>query len=287
MKMVSLRFDGVSYWAQVDGGPEFLVGQRVSYQGRKGLSNLKGTPAQRYDPRRHLADHSAVWLYFLAPTAAAEGGLFHTLNTYDRAAFTFGFLQYAAHVPDGDFVVYLRALLALPGAADYFPDLVLLDGRVHRHADDGLRPLESAASTAPLMAWLNPSTAQVEDTEVIQAARFIHWVQNDPAHRALQVRSGVEHMQAAMRRYDAAYGLDGRPIEQCLLVADIRHQGRGSSSEIRLALQANQPVEALLNVGANQYPERIKTLRKALKMLAGEPSFAGQRWRSALKDFSA
>ena len=129
MKMVSLRFDGVRYWVQVDGGPAFLVGQRVSFQGRKGLSNLKGTPAQRYDPRRHLADRPAVWLYFLAPTDAAEGGLFHALNTYDRAAFTFGFLQYAAHVPDGDFVVYLRALLALPGAADHVPDLVLLDGR--------------------------------------------------------------------------------------------------------------------------------------------------------------
>ena len=45
------------------------------------------------------------------PTAIAEGALFHTLNTYDRAQFTFSFLQFAAHVLDGDFVAHLRALL--------------------------------------------------------------------------------------------------------------------------------------------------------------------------------
>jgi hypothetical protein len=104
------------------------------------------------------------------PTAMAEGGLYHTLNTYDRAHFTFSFLQYAAHVPNGDFVVYLRTLLKLPLASEYFPDLTLDAGRVCRITDSGVVALESDGSTTPLIDYLNPSLKEIEDTEVIQAA---------------------------------------------------------------------------------------------------------------------
>ena len=52
---------------------------------------------------------------FIHPTAMAEGGL-HA-STLTTAAPHFTFLQYAAHVPNGDFVRYFRTLLALPLAS--------------------------------------------------------------------------------------------------------------------------------------------------------------------------
>ena len=55
-------------------------------------------------------------------------------------------------------MTYFRAILGLPEAAAYFPNLALVSGRIHRTGDPGGPvPLESATSTAPLMKYLNPT----------------------------------------------------------------------------------------------------------------------------------
>lgn len=284
MKLVRFSLEpGNKYYATIDGS-RFFVGQRVSYEGNKGLMNVSGTAAQKYDRAAHRAQHG-FWADFLHPTAMAEGGLYHTLNTYDRARFTFTFLQYAAHVPDGDFVVYLRELLKLPLAAEYFPDLRLDGGRVCRLGDAGLAPLESAESTDGLMDYLNPSVREVEDTEVIQAAKFIHWAQNDPEHRRVQVDTGIAHFKAKMAGYAQRYGLDGKPDSVCLVVADIRHQGRAKSPEIFAALQGANPLEALLKIGEPQYHQRLVVLRQEIRKLTAEGTFGQKRYDLASGDF--
>ncbi len=106
-------------------------------------------------------------------------------------------------MPNGDFVAYLRALLQLPLAVEYFPDLEVQAGRICRITDAGSMPLETDTSTAGLIHYLNPSRTEVEDTEIIQAARFVHWVQTDPLHRNAQVALGVSHFKASMVRYAA------------------------------------------------------------------------------------
>ena len=101
------------------------------------------------DPAYSAVDHAALgtWAHLSEVTVAGEGLVRSTtLNTWDRAAFTFGFLQFAAHVPDGDFVQWFRAMLKHPEAADYFPALRLAGGRIA----DPSGPLESATSTAGL-----------------------------------------------------------------------------------------------------------------------------------------
>jgi hypothetical protein len=172
---------------------------RVSFSGGKGLMNITGTTAQRYDRSAFRSQHG-FWADFIHPTATVEGALFHALNTYDRAQFTFSFLQYAAHVPEGDFVAYLRALLRLPLAKEYFPDLRLENGRIVRLTDNGSVLLESGESTEGLLDYLNPSRQEIEDTEVIQSAKFIHWAQTDPEHRRVQVDIGVAHFKSKMDR---------------------------------------------------------------------------------------
>lgn len=285
MKIVSFSLEGGNkYFGRVDEGPKFLIGTRVTFDGKKGLMNVSGTAAQKYDRAAYRTQHG-FWADFLHPTSRAEGALFHTLNTYDRARFTFSFMQYAAHVPNGDFVKYFRALLQLPLASEYFPDLGLQNGRIVRITDDGVIALESDQSTEPLMKYLNPTALQIEDTEVIQSAKFIHWAQNDQEHRDLQVDLAVEHFRTKMVSYANKYGLDSRPETVCLVVADIRHQGRAKSPAIGAALASANPLEALLQIGEPKYHERLVTLRKEIKALTNDDTFGKRVYSIDARDF--
>lgn len=284
MKVVSFSLEnGNQYFGKID-GQRFFIGSRVSYLEGKGLQNLRGTSAQRYDREAYRPAYG-FWADFIHPTAWAEGALFHTLNTYDRARFTFSFLQFAAHVPNGDFVRYLRALLALPLAQEYFPDLALDGGRVCKVTDNGLVALESDASTSGLMDYLNPSLEQVEDTEIIQAAKFIHWAQNDPQHREVQLDVGIGLFKSQMLGYARQYRLDGAQDTVCLVVADIRHQGRAKSPVIVSALQQPKPLDALLKIGELEYRERIRTLKAEISRLTAEGTLGARRYSVEQADF--
>jgi len=286
MKLVNFSLEqGNKYFGKID-GTRFFIGSRVSFDGGKGLMNASGTSAQKYD-RAAFRPIFGFWADFIHPTAMAEGALYHTLNTYDRAHFTFSFLQFAAHVPNGDFVVYLRALLTLPLAQEYFPDLVLNNNRVSRVTDDGIVALESDTSTERLLDYLNPSLKEVEDTEVIQAARFVHWAQNDPAHRQTQIEVGIAHFKNKMSHYAIQYGLDGVNDAVCLVVADIRHQGRAKTPAIISALNTTKPLEALLSLGEPKYHERLAVLRREIKNLTTEGTLGTHKYSTTTNDFVA
>lgn len=286
MKVVNFSLEsGNRYYGKIDGN-RFLIGTRVSYEGLKGLMNVSGTAGQKYDRAAFRPAHG-FWADFIHPTAMVEGGLYHTLNTYDRARFTFTFLQYAAHVPNGDFVRYFRALLELPQAIEYFPDLRYNENRICRIVDDGLEPLESDTSTDPLMNYLNPTAQAVEDTEVIQAAKLIHWAQNDAEHRRVQIEVGIQHMKENLARYAAQYQLDGASDTVCMLVVDIRHQGRAKSSAIIAALASADPVEALLQLGEPKYHERVLGLRREIKNLTNDGTLGQHIYSVAARDFVA
>ena len=165
MKVVTFSLEPDNkYFGKVDGGPRFFIGSRVPYLGNKGLMNTIGNQVQQYD-RTAFREAYGFWADFIHPTAMAEGKYFHTLNTYDAAYFTFSFLQFGAHVPNGDFVTYFRALLALPDAKEYFPDLGLENGRIAKMVDGNVVALETDTSTEGLMDYFNPSASEVEDTE--------------------------------------------------------------------------------------------------------------------------
>jgi hypothetical protein len=284
MKIVRFSLEqGNRYFGEIDGA-RFFIGRRVSYQGGKGLTNVTGTTEQKYDRSQFKATHG-FWADFIHPTAIAEGGFYHTLNTYDRARFTFSFLQYAAHVPNGDFVVFLRSLLALPLAVEYFPDLRLENGRISRIEDDRTVPLESDQTTEGLMDYLNPSLREIEDTEVIQSAKFVHWAQNDPGHRQVQVDLGINHFKSKMETYARQYGLDGKRDTVCLVVADIRHQGRAKSSTILTALEDDDPLNALLELGEPIYHQRLVVLRQEINRLAEEKSLGQHVYSLSHKEF--
>jgi hypothetical protein len=280
--------DGRVYSARPDSGAKFVVGNRVVFRNRNeetvGLANDNSPLARQVNyAAANFTQAFGFWADFIAPTARCEGQSFITLNTYDRARFTFGFAQFAAHVPNGDFVKWFRDMLGLPEAPDYFPDLAVDGGRIVKVSTAGTTPLESATSTEGLLNYLNPSLSAIEDEEVVNAAKFIHWTINHAETQALQVKHMVENARALLVEADRRVDLDGKPAEVCCVVVDIRHQGRGTFPEILQAVRASDPVKALLTIGAARYAERIRTLRSALN--AERTAFAAKHWDRTKKDF--
>lgn len=276
-------------FATANGGPKFYIGSDVVYQGNHGLSNLQQIPGLIYDPATYDTQFG-FWADFVYPTAMCESqGSFHCLNTYDRAAFTFTFMQYAAHVPNGDFVTYFRRLLALPNAKDYFPFLELRNGFIWYNNGNSAKQLEDNSSTQGLMNYLNPDKTSLDNQELISSARFVHWSQNDAAHRQVQVECAMELFQKNMKLYNTRYNLDGWPDYICHAICDIHHQGRAKVSQIMAIMNATTNRQTiytnLLNVGGGVYAERIRTLKAAHKKLMDAGKFGVKKYSAAASDF--
>ena len=271
-----------SWFARI-GGDEFLVGADVGYQSRRGL--MLRAPAGgyiKYDPAPWRQSHG-VWADMIALTAEVEGkGDLCTINSYDRADFTFGLMQWAAHTPDDNFVLLLRKLLTLPNAPAYFPDLRCnAEGRVSRVSEGGLEVLETPNSTTALRRYLNPDAGAVDEAEVIAAAKLIHWVRHDAAARHVVIAFAIEHYRDLVKAVAQRVPLDGKTDVEVLCCADIRHQGRGTYAQMTSALRQTRSVEALLAIGADTYPERIAGLRTQILDGLSERRFGLHRYNAA------
>jgi len=288
--LFTIQRNGREFRARADGGAAFFVGNQTSYSDKssgtdfEGLYNVpsQALPRLLYDAAAQRGAHG-FWADLIAPTARCEGNNFLTLNTYDRARFTWGFGQFAAHVPDGDFVRYFRDILQRTEVPEYFPNLAVRNGRIVKLSRDLEIPLETASDTRGLMDYLNPTNSAIEDAEVIAAAKLIHWSTQIPAMRDLQVAHMVATFRRLMKESDSRLGLDGRSAAICAVVCDIRHQGRAKYAAMLQALAQPDPLAALLKLGAIAYGTRIKTLRRALT--DAEAIFAGKVWNRAQGDF--
>jgi hypothetical protein len=222
-----------------------------------------------------------LWPQLILPTAIAESALhFERLNTYDRAKFTFGFFQAAAHYPDDNFILILRDLLTLEDAKDWFPELSLvsIDGtnRVHLDRLGRLENLEVSEliprpndrlepQLVRFLDWLNPTLQEVENQEVELAARFCLWTRMSEKTRKIQVRHAIRGFRARMLRLKNE--LRGRPVDQCILAADCLYQGRANIASIKAALSSDQPFKALkgLNGGPTKpHKGRVLTVTNAI-----------------------
>jgi hypothetical protein len=289
--LFKLSRDGNNYYAAPFGKPRFLVGKRTTYQDNVGLYNLAKAAGAIYQPEDYVAQYGN-WAHFIAPTVACESnGSFFCLNTYDRAKFTFGFMQYAAHVPNGDFVQFFRRLLAQPEALEYFPDLQVINNRIFLYRNGQVIQLENNQTTQPLMDYFNPSLNEVEDAELLNSARLIHWATESAAHRDLQVAVAVEQARSNLRLYHRRYNLDQAPDRICLAICDIRHQGRARSEQIIQALNTGGNYDRafvnLLALGKEHYPTRVNTLRNEITRLTGTGLMGAMVYNPSRGDFEA
>jgi hypothetical protein len=181
--------------------------------------------------------------------------------------------------------VFFREILADPSAAEYFPDLTLKGGRIHCTTAAGTTPLESAASTEPLMAYFNASPGEVDDVESDRAARLVDWSLRHKSVRDIQVAFSVREQKRKLAAHARKLPLDGVTDTLCLVVLDILHQGRGKYSVIKAALLADDPFDALLTIGAAQYRERVSTLRAGIKDLEKAEKVGRKVYDAASREF--
>jgi hypothetical protein len=280
-----------------DGSAPYLVGQTVSFKdgdgNHRGLYQtrvLNEIPALFYDRKQSEAE-LGLWAHFIWPTVVAEssGGHHLLVNTYDRARFTFGFYQLAAHTPNDNLILLFRELLLLPKAQSYFPDLTLKNGKVHRIENGSAKSLEVVTNVhrpngkfedqiVGFMTYLNPDTTSAGSSEAANAARLMHWLMNDSEAVAASVRVATQIMRRKVRHQAAAYKLTGKDPRLAIWVSDISHQGRGSASSIKAALAEPMlaaQLAALSVIGTANYRPRIASVKASIKTLTNEGIFAG------------
>lgn len=286
--------DGMHFSARADTGAPFAIGSKVRYRSktsgvdRYGLSNdapnfgSADAATLRYFAHEYRTIH-AFWADFIEPTALCEGQSFLSLNTYDRARFTFGFGQFAAHVPDGDFIKWFRDMLRRPEAELYFPNLEVRAGRIVKVGVTATVAMETAETTMPLQLYLNPTLDEVEDAEVIAAAKVIHWTRNYPDAQLLQVQHMINTARALVINADKRLGLDGKTADLCCIIMDVLHQGRGKYAELQKALLAGNPFAALLEIGALNEPGRVANLKAAMTSRRG--ALMAKTWSRSAANF--
>ena len=278
-----------NWYATSANNNKFLVGHTAHYETYVGITN-DGTPGNvTYKPADWFG-RFGQWCYVIHPTAIAESAAkFTSVNTYDKARFTFGFGQFAAHVAGGDFVLFFRDLLQNdPAKNDYYPDLEVRSNQIHQQVDGQWVNLESN-SNARLMAYFNPHTDRVEDIEVLHAARFIHWCDNHPLQREIQVKHMAQTAKGLVRRVHQAISLEGRVDKVCLVAMDILHQGRGKKQAIVDAIAHHSDSDAynnLLQIGAQRFPERIQTLKQTVIHLEASGNLGRTYYHDATQTLS-
>lgn len=290
---------GTSWFANEVGKPatKFVVGQTVPFKDGDGAHRglyqtaiLNKIPKLYFD-RNAAASTLGLWAHFIWPTVSVEssGGHHLLVNTYDRARFTFGFYQLAAHTPNDNLILLFRALLALPTAADYFPDLKLKNGKVHRQENGTLHSLEVVTNVhrpngkfedqiVGFMSYLNPDTTTAGSAEAISAAKLMHWLLNDPAAVETSVGVAIAIVRRKVRAQAKTYKLEGKDPRLAIWVSDISHQGRGSKSAIKAALEETtieKQLRALQAIDSGDNQTRRVGVKKCVDKLQAEKVFEG------------
>jgi hypothetical protein len=286
--------DGSKYSVEFSDGTTRFVGTEVPYSDdmhRRGLYQDRNLSLVKdvglYAPADYLGVHGK-WAHFIRPTIMGESsGYFGRLNSYDRAAFTFGATQLAAHTPDENLILLFRKLLALPSAPDWFPELSLAAGKVTLTlAGGGTRDLEKAELfTRPngvretqlrnFMNWLNPDPVKIDSAEVSAGARLMAWTKAEPAARNAQIELLVERSKKLVAEAKSKLSrFDGRDWRIAIWVVDIRYQSRGSYSALAAALSRPDPLGALYQIGGS-YADRRNTVRKEIAALEASGVLAG------------
>ena len=273
---------------------DFLVGKEVDQPAKKyhGIHNdlaENDSPLFRASDYRAELDH---WADLLEVTGACESrNRFNLVNTYDRAKFTFGFYQFAAHTPRDNLILLFHRLAELAEFRSYFPELEIRNGRLHRLDDNGsATDLEQEFMAANgeqqimlFMNYLNPLRKPIDRQEVLQAARLIHWCSRDPAMRRAQVHVAADILQQKMmKRHARKLDLDGRSDTVCAIVADIFHQGRSDYATVRAILSSGSPEDALLTVNDAKWRGRNRRLASAIRQ-SGQ--FGSKVYKAATNEF--
>ena len=280
IRKVPVSSGNFDYFAKLPGVEEYYVSRNTKYLSLRGLwqpSNKLNGP--RYKIADFTGEYGPVAGMLGVISAGESNGYFNRLNTYDRAAFTFGFFQLAAHTPNDNLILLFRRAVAENAAfRGLFPDLKLVDGVLHRDLGTHTVSLEkeyprpgdpTEKNLKDFMTYLNADSTSVDDTELSTSARLVHLANSDEAFNRLQVNVAAQITMRKLRSaYSHWYNLNGVSDLICTAIADIHHQGRGKRIAVKNALSSASTVQgkinALCKIGAPDYAERRATLKQAL-----------------------
>ena len=131
------------------------------------------------------------------------------------------------------------------------------------------------------MRYLNPTERELDEAEIMNAAKLVALCDESPEFCALQVRTAIQITTRKFRdRYQHWYDLTGAPDTVCVAIADIHHQGRGTKSQVR-CLRSRNPLSALMNIGKERYPERCRSLRSNIAALERDGKLGKQKYEPA------
>jgi hypothetical protein len=271
------KFD---YFAKLPDVAEYYVARNTKYDSRRGLMQpMNKLNGPRYTIPDFAAEYETVAGMLGVIAAGESNGCFNRLNTYDRAAFTFGFFQLAAHTPNDNLILlFRRATNENSAFQTLFPDLKLVDGVLHRDLGTHTVTLEkqyprpghpNEKNLKDLMTYLNADSTSIDDIELSTSARLVHLANSDQPFNHLQVNVAAQITMSKLRSlYSIWYNLNGVSDLICTAIADIHHQGRGTRSEVKNALSSASTVQgkinALCKVGQADDLERCATLKRAL-----------------------
>lgn len=274
----------------LDTGVTSYAGKVLKYGSRRGLS--RASDLLIYD-RFAEEDDIGAWAHFMWPSVIAESnGRYISINAWDRAHFTWGFYQLAAHTPGDNLILLMRELVTLSSARRFFPDLTLVNGKLAKASAAGPVSLEkeyevqvgdgTEMQLVDFMTYLNPSSFKVEEREVLSAAKFAAWANEDSAMRAATVRVSVEIMKRKIKARAATFGLIGKQPELAIWISDMFHQGRGSTSQAKSALALptlSQQLEGLSKIDTTgQHANRLASVKQSVGLLLDEKRFEGIRF---------
>lgn len=284
IRQVTVSAGKFDYFATLPGVAEYYVARNTKYDSFRGLSQPSNKlNGPRYTSAAFAGEYGTVAGLLGVISAGESGGYFNRLNTYDRAAFTFGFFQLAAHTPNDNLILLFRRAAGENSAFQtLFPNLKLVDGVLHRDLGTHSVSLEkqyprlghpNEKNLKDFMAYLNADGASIDDTELSTSARITHLANSDEAFNQLQVNVAAQITMRKLRdAYSDWYNLNGVSDLICTAIADIHHQGRGTKTEVRNALSSASTVQgkvtALCKIGQAKYSERCATLKQALTKAA-------------------
>ena len=280
IRKVTVSSGKFDYFAKLPGIDEYYVARNTRYESFRGLMQ---PPTKLNGPRFTIDDFAEEYetvAGMLGVISTGESlGYFNRLNTYDRAAFTFGFFQLAAHTPNDNLILLFRkGISENPAFQALFPDLKMVNGVLHRDLGNHTISLEkqyhrpghpNEKNLKDFMAYLNPDGTNIDDKELSVSARLVHLANTDEAFNRLQVNIAAQITVGKIRNtYSVWYNLNGVSDLICTAIADIHHQGRGTKTAVRAALASASTIKgkvsALCNIGRDVHGPRCDTLKQAL-----------------------
>jgi hypothetical protein len=286
IRKVTVSAGKFDYFAKLPGVAEYYVARNTKYGSLRGLMQpMNKLSGPRYTSAAFAGEYGTVAGMLGVISAGESSGFFNRLNTYDRAAFTFGFFQLAAHTPNDNLVLLFRRAAGENAAFQaLFSDLKLVDGVLHRDLGTHTVSLEkqyprpghpSEMNLKDFMTYLNADGVSIDDTELSTSARLAHLANSDEEFNHLQVNVAAQITMKKLRNiYSVWYNLNGVSDLICTAIADIHHQGRGTKTEVRNALSSASTVQgkvnALCKIGQANYAERCATLKQALAKAAAD-----------------